>query len=99
LPSKITAAYEIPTPVKDNDEFIGWYDTNDNKGNKLTVLPVGYDGTVYAIWKSMLTSTDVEQVARPALDLDAPMYDVLGRQVDANYRGIILQNGHKYLLR
>ena len=99
LPSKITAAYEIPTPVKDGDEFVGWYDTNDNKGNKLTVLPVGYDGTVYAIWKSMLTSTDVEQVVRPALDLDAPMYDVLGRQVDATYRGIIIQNGNKYLLR
>ena len=99
LPSKITAAYEIPTPVKDDDEFVGWYDTNDNKGNKLTVLPVGYDGTVYAIWKSMLTPTDVEQVVRPALDLDAPMYDMLGRQVDASYRGIIIQNGHKYLLR
>ena len=47
----------------------------------------------------MLTSTDVEQVVRPALDLDAPMYDVLGRQVDATYRGIIIQNGNKYLLR
>ena len=99
LPSKITAAYTIPTPVKDGDEFVGWYDTNDNKGNQLTVLPVGYDGTVYAIWKSMLTPTDVEQVVRPALDLDAPMYDVLGRQVDATYRGIIIQNGNKYLLR
>jgi uncharacterized repeat protein (TIGR02543 family) len=98
LPSKITAAYTIPTPVKDGDEFIGWYDTNSNTGNKLTVLPVGYDGTVYAIWKSMLTSTNVENV-RPALDLDAPMYDLLGRQVDATYRGIIIQNGNKYLLR
>ena len=98
LPSKITAPYEIPTPVKDNDEFVGWYDTNDNTGNKLTILPVGYDGTVYAIWKSMLTPTNVENV-RPALNIDAPMYDVLGRQVDATYRGIIIQNGHKYILR
>ena len=99
LPSTITAAYTIPTPVKDNDEFIGWYDTNDNTGNKLTVLPVGYDGTVYAIWKSMLAPTSVENVVRPVLDVDAPMYDVLGRRVDATYRGIIIQNGHKYLLR
>jgi uncharacterized repeat protein (TIGR02543 family) len=100
LPSKITGApYEIPTPVKDNDEFIGWYDNNEGKGTALTVLPVGYDGTVYAIWKSMNTSTDVEQVVRPALDMDAPMYDVLGRRVDATYRGIIIQNGNKYLLR
>ena len=70
-----------------------------NKGNKLTVLPVGYDGTVYAIWKSMLTSTDVEQVVRPELDMNAPMYDIMGRQVDQTYRGIIIQNGNKYLLR
>jgi hypothetical protein len=47
----------------------------------------------------MNTSTDVEQVVRPALDMDAPMYDVLGRRVDATYRGIIIQNGNKYLLR
>ena len=99
LPSKITAAYEIPTPVKDNDEFIGWYDNNEGKGTALTVLPVGYDGTVYAIWKSMGTSTDIEQVERPTLDINAPMYDVMGRRVDATYRGIIIQNGNKYLLR
>ena len=99
LPSKITgSAYTIPTPTKDDDEFVGWYDTNDNTGNKLTVLPVGYDGTVYAIWKSMLTPTGVEEV-RPELDMDAPMYDVMGRRVDSTYRGIVIQGGRKYLLR
>ena len=99
LPSKITGApYTIPTPEKDGVEFLGWYDTNDTSGNRLTVLPVGYDGTVYAIWKENGPTTDVENI-RPALDMDAPMYDVLGRQVDATYRGIIIQNGNKYLLR
>ena len=99
LPSKITGApYTIPTPEKENATFVGWYDTNDTSGNKLTVLPVGYDGTVYAIWKENGPTTDVENI-RPALDMDAPMYDVLGRQVDATYRGIIIQNGNKYLLR
>ena len=98
LPSKITAAYTIPTPVKDGDTFVGWYDNNEGTGVALTVLPVGYDGTVYAIWKSNV-STDVEQVARPKLDINAPMYDIMGRLVDTSYRGIIIQNGHKYLLR
>ena len=64
--------------------------------NSLTTLSVGYKGTVYAIWKG--TSTDVENV-RPVLNTEAPMYDIIGRQVDANYRGIVIQNGHKYLLR
>ena len=33
------------------------------------------------------------------LDVNAPMYDVLGRQVDASYRGVVIQNGNKYLLK
>ena len=99
LPSKITGApYEIPTPVKDGDEFIGWYDNEKGTGTSLTILPVDYDGTVYAIWKSMGTSTSVENV-RPELNTNEPMYDILGRRVDATYRGIIIQNGNKYLLR
>ena len=99
LPSKIEGApYTIPTPVKDDDTFIGWYDNSSGNGTALTVLPVGYDGTVYAIWQSMSTITN-NAVVRPMLDVNAPMYDILGRQVDKTYRGIILQNGNKYLLR
>ena len=98
LPSKIEGEpYTIPTPVKEDDEFIGWYDNANGTGEALTVLPVGYDGTVYAIWKS--TPTNVENVVRPALNINAPMYDVMGRQVDKTYRGIIIQKGNKYLLR
>ena len=98
LPSKITGSpYTIPTPVKDGDEFVGWYDNANGIGIALTVLPVGYDGTVYAIWKSNV-STDVEQVVRPELDMNAPMYDIMGRQVDSTYRGIVIQNGYKFML-
>ena len=99
LPKWITGSpYTIPTPVKDGDTFVGWYENNQGTGTALTVLPVGYKGTVYAIWQSHV-GTGVENVIRPALDLDMPMYDVLGRQVDATYRGIIIQNGNKYLIR
>ena len=98
LPKWITTAYTIPTPVKDGDEFVGWYDNNNGTGTAFTVLAVGYKGTVYAIWKSNV-GTGVENVIRPTLDINAPMYDVLGSQVDATYRGIIIQNGNKYLLR
>ncbi len=46
------------------------------------------------------TYTSVEDVKAPtSLDLNAPMYDVLGRQVDKDYRGVIIQNGNKYLLK
>ena len=46
------------------------------------------------------TYTSVEDVKNATgLDLNAPMYDVLGRQVDKDYRGVIIQNGNKYLLK
>lgn len=31
------------------------------------------------------------------LDVNAPMYDILGRQVDETYRGVVIQNGKKFL--
>ena len=37
------------------------------------------------------------QTVSATLDLDAPMYDVLGRKVNADYKGIIIQNGHKFI--
>ena len=100
LPTKITgSAYTIPTPTKDNDVFVGWYNNNEGNGTALTVLPVGYDGTVYAIWESMTTPpASLEQAERPILDVNAPMYDILGRRVDASYRGIVIQNGNKFML-
>ena len=33
------------------------------------------------------------------LDTNAPMYDVMGRQVDNTYRGIVIQNGKKFILK
>ena len=32
------------------------------------------------------------------LDQNAPMYDIMGRRVDASYKGIVIQNNKKYLL-
>jgi hypothetical protein len=43
--------------------------------------------------------TAVENVTTKAtLNLNAPMYDVLGRQVDKTYRGIVIQNGQAFLI-
>ena len=35
----------------------------------------------------------------PALNSNAPMFDILGQEVDKTYRGIVIQNGNKYLLK
>ena len=35
----------------------------------------------------------------PALDNNAPMFDLFGRKVNDTYRGVVIQEGHKYLLK
>lgn len=97
LPTVIESPYTIPTPIRTGYIFVGWYDNPDGTGTALTVLPKGYYGTVYAIWKNEL-ETAVENIAIP-LDFNAPCYDLLGRPVDHTYRGIIIQNGNTYLLK
>lgn len=43
--------------------------------------------------------TAVEHMTtKDALDSDAPMYNVLGHPVNNNYRGVVIQNGSRYLL-
>jgi len=34
---------------------------------------------------------------RAELDTNAPMFDVTGRQVTSDYKGVIIQNGHKFI--
>ena len=42
--------------------------------------------------------TAIDNVENATLDLNAPMYDVLGRKVDKSYRGIVIQNGQAFLI-
>lgn len=34
-----------------------------------------------------------------ALDSESPMYNLLGEKVDASYKGVVIQNGKKFILR
>lgn len=97
LPTTIDQPYTLPTPIRTGYIFIGWYDNPEGIGTPLTVLPKGYVGTIYAIWKNEL-ETAIENIATP-LDFNAPCYDLLGRPVNRTYRGIVIQNGQTFLLR
>ena len=94
LPSKIMGEpYTIPTPTKDSDTFIGWYDNANGVGEKLTVLPVGYDGTVYAIWQSSVgteignvqaETISVQKILRNGQVLvirDGKIYNMMGQVI------------------
>ena len=52
LPSTITEEYRLPIPYKAGYVFQGWNTEADGTGEYQTTLPVGYKGTLYAIWRA-----------------------------------------------
>ena len=87
----------LPKPYKKGREFLGWSTDPEGVGY-VYELPAGFVGTVYAIWDVMDdVTTGMDVVMTP--DLTQPMYDILGRRVNSNYTGIVIQNGQKFLLK
>ena len=75
----------MPIPVKEGCTFVGWYDNAEGTGKAYTVIPAGWSGTLYAIWKQG-TTTALENIA------------VEGKAVKTIINGqlIIIKNGVQY---
>ena len=76
----------LPTPTKEGNTFVGWYDNAAGEGEAMTVLPAGWAGTLYAIWKANGPTTALDNIA------------VEGKAVKAIVNGqlIIIKNGVQY---
>lgn len=44
-------------------------------------------------------ATGLENIEAAELDVNAPMYNVLGQQVGTEYKGVVIQNGQKFLVK
>ena len=64
LPTEPVAEdYTLPTPTKESYTFVGWYDNADGTGEAYKVIPAGWAGTLYAIWKANGPTTDLDNIA------------------------------------
>ncbi len=88
-----------------NWDYAGNLVCTGDESISVVALPSAENNTLIPAKKALTVvvgtqGTSVENIATEAtLDLNAPMYDVLGRIVDKNYRGIVLQNGQAFLLK
>ena len=97
LPTSITSTYVLPNAYKEGRTFLGWSTDPEGVGY-ISELPAGFIGTVYAIWDVMDNPpTSLEEYWGG--ESTGLMYDLLGRPVDENYRGIVVIEGQKYLLK
>ena len=75
---------------------MGWSTDPEGVGY-IYELPAGFIGTVYAIWDVMddvTTSVDMVDAAK-----QGQVYDLLGRPVDENYKGVVVIKDQKYMLK
>lgn len=75
LPTYVTEKYILPIPKKAGHDFVAWYNTKTLRGQKITEIPAGWEGTLYASWK---VNTAIESIS-----LTEPMqvYDIMGQYV------------------
>lgn len=73
---------------------------NDSKYNVKGIVTVS--GTTYEIYPIGITQV-VSGISVSATenknDENAPMYNIAGQRVDASYKGVVIRNGKKYLLK
>jgi hypothetical protein len=75
----------------------GIYIVSLPKAENVTIVPAKKALTV--VVGGDADNTAIENITTDAkLDMNAPMYDVLGRQVEKTYRGIVIQNGQSFLI-
>ena len=88
-----------------NWDYAGNIVCSGDAGIHIVSLPKAENVTLVPAKKALTVvvgngGSSVENITTEAiLDVNAPMYDILGRQVDNTYRGIVIQNGNKYLLK
>ena len=76
LPTYVTERYVLPIPVKYGYNFDCWRSVKSTRGQKLTEIPAGWKGTLYAFWKKWPTD-DTNIIWNDQIQV----YDIMGRFV------------------
>mgnify|MGYP003300462035 CR=1 FL=1 len=76
LPTYVTERYVLPIPLKYGYNFDCWRSVKTTRGQKLTEIPAGWKGTLYAFWKKW--PTDVTNIT---WNDQIQVYDIMGRFV------------------
>ena len=102
---RYTIKHGIATIRQMNWDYAGNIVCSGDAGIHIVSLPKDVNVTTVPAKKALTVKvgngiSGVEDIVTEAtLDMNAPMYDVLGRIVDKTYRGIVIQNGKSYLLK
>lgn len=63
----------------------------------VTVYKTTYE--LYTLEINEATATAIQGIAEERLDVNAPIYNLSGQEVNKSFKGVVIQNGKKYILR
>lgn len=71
--------------------------TTDGSGHKFNVTVI-YDNGESSFSNTALVATGISSVVSDGtLDTDAPLYNIAGQRVSKSYKGVVIQNGKKFI--
>ena len=89
LPTYVTERYVLPIPTKQGYGFDCWRSVKTTRGQKITEIPAGWEGTLYAFWTKH--SSAVEDIL---FNETIEVYDIMGRfvgnEMPSNQHGIFI---------
>ena len=69
----------------------------DAQPEGFTAVVKGDDYAMY--YKTYPKGIDELTARRPSLDSTQPMFNIMGQRVNKDYRGVVIQNGYKYIIQ
>ena len=89
LPTYVTERYILPIPTREGYDFDCWRSVKTSRGQKITEIPAGWEGTLYAFWKK--SSTDITNILWSE---HMEVYDIMGRlvgtELPTNQHGVFI---------
>jgi hypothetical protein len=100
-----TFANIVPVQLTNsNKEAINVVDNGENIGKELAILGnitayFGNTGLKNTSTYKLDGATAINTINAEELDVNAPIYNTAGQQVNKNYKGVVIQNGKKILVK
>lgn len=97
-------AYQGDAQIQIYDSFkklAGVQIVKGNENNTVTGILVVYKDTyeIYPITVDGIVTTAITDLKTDSAKAQAPVYNLAGQRVDATYKGVVIQNGRKFIQR
>lgn len=82
--------------------FINWTDADGQEigtTEEYTIENITVPTKIYAVFSDTKPSSGINDIIVDNQEADGPAYDVFGRRVTSEYKGIVIRNGKKYIQR